>query len=125
MKIKHRALPLHVNKNICIIYCLFKTFWKNYSKRFDKLNIIFYIESLLINIISFFEKIHEKLVTKEGKVIKNYEKQGTIFNCNSKCYAHFIESPKRMKGGRILDYQFVKTGCPRNFNLSQLQLFDD
>jgi len=68
---------------------------------------------------------NEKLMTKNGEIIKNYEKDGTIFYCNSMCYAHFVESSKRMKGGRILDYEFVNDNCPNKLNLSKLRLFDN
>ena len=68
---------------------------------------------------------NEKLITNDGQIINNYEKEGTIFYCNSKCYAHFVESSKRMKGGRIIDYEFAKDNCPKELDLGQLPLFDD
>lgn len=65
----------------------------------------------------------ENLLLKSGEVIRNYSDRGTIFYCNSKCYAHFFESAERRQGGRLTLYEVIKDQCPAGLDLKSLNLF--
>ena len=67
----------------------------------------------------------ENLLLENGNILRNYQKMGNIFYCNSGCYGHFFESEKRAPGGRITQYDLITSNCPGSLTLGDIDLFED
>ena len=69
--------------------------------------------------------VDQRVLNAPGQIRRIAAHEGTIFYCNSGCYAEFYEpEPKPGYRGPILFYDLITEACPTYFNPQRLTLFE-
>ncbi|MHA7772361.1 YHYH protein [Roseibium sp. M-1] len=66
----------------------------------------------------------EQVLETSGRARRVGQEAGSLFYCNASCYGLFFEADKsRAFGGRAIYYDYIASGCPAGFDVSDLKIF--